>query len=218
MNNDNYLQSLLSKDERILHITRRHWLVLLAEITSELVLSVALIVLITILLLVPFFAPLGLVVALGYLLLLLPLISLSRDTLDWYNRKYVITDRRVIFLEGVFNKDVTDSSLEKVNDVKLEQSAWGRILDFGDVDILTASDLRVNKFKTISRPIQFKQAMLNAKHALDSGGGRPSARPAASNGATDVPALIAQLDALRQSGVLTEEEFQQKKKQLLAKL
>jgi len=37
-------------------------------------------------------------------------------------------------------------------------------------------------------------------------------------GTRDIPALIAELDALRQQGVLTEQEFEQKKSQLLAKL
>lgn len=218
MTKDGYLLSLLGQGEKILYVTRRHWLVLVTEILSELVLTLALIVLVTILLFTPFLAPLGPLVALAYLLLLLPLVSLSRDALDWYNRQYVITDRRVIQVEGVFNKDVTDSSLEKVNDVKLEQSVWGRLLDFGDVEILTASELGANKFKTIAAPIHFKTAMLNAKHQVDSGQVRPPARPALTNSAADVPALLAQLDGLRQNGVLTEEEFQQKKKQLLAKL
>jgi uncharacterized membrane protein YdbT with pleckstrin-like domain len=217
MTNDAYLQSLLGQDERVLYVTHRHWIILLSEILSELVLTIALIVLITILLVVPFFAPYRAFVALGYLLLLLPLISLSRDALEWHNRKYVITDRRVIFVEGMFNKDVTDSSLDKVNDVKLEQSVWGRLLNFGDVEILTASELGVNKFKTIAGPIKFKTAMLNAKHQIESGQLRPAAL-AASHGPADVPALITQLDQLRQQGVLTDEEFQQKKKQLLAKL
>lgn len=215
MTKDAYLLNLLGEGETILYVTHRHWLVLLTEILSELVLTIALLVLITLILV--FFPLAGPLVALGYLLLLLPLVSLSRDALDWYNRKYVVTDRRVIFLEGMFNKDVTDSSLEKVNDVKLEQSVWGRLLDFGDVEILTASEIGVNRFKTIAGPIQFKTAMLNAKHSLESGQGR-AARPALTNSPGDVPALIAQLDGLRQSGVLTEEEFQQKKKQLLAKL
>jgi len=215
MTKDAYLLNLLGEGETILYVTHRHWLVLLTEILSELVLTIALLVLITLILV--FFPLAGPLVALGYLLLLLPLVSLSRDVLDWLNRKYVVTDRRVIFLEGVFNKDVTDSSLEKVNDVKLEQSVWGRLLDFGDVEILTASEIGVNRFKTIAGPIQFKTAMLNAKHQVESGQGR-AARPALTNSPGDVPALIAQLDGLRQSGVLTEEEFQVKKKQLLAKL
>jgi hypothetical protein len=55
--------------------------------------------------------------------------------------------------------------------------------------------------------------MLNAKEKLEQGqtnGGRRSE--------PDIVDLIAQLDNLRKQGVLTEEEFQQKKAQLLAKL
>ena len=122
----------------------------------------------------------------------------------------------------MFNKDVTDSSLEKVNDVKLEQSVWGRLLNYGDVEILTGSELGVNKLNTIADPVRFKTAMLNAKNKLDTpvyAAPAPSAAPALSAAPVpDVPALLVQLDGLRQHGVLTEAEFQAKKAQLLAKL
>lgn len=108
---------------------------------------------------------------------------------------------------------MTDSSLEKVNDVKLEQSFWGRLLDYGNIEILTASELGVNKFNQVGQPIRLKTAMLNAKENLEQGqaGPKQGAEP-------DIVSLIAQLDSLRKHGVLTEEEFQRKKAQLLAKL
>ena len=69
----------------------------------------------------------------------------------WANHKFVVTNRRILHVEGVLDKDITDSSLEKVNDAKLEQSMWGRrMLDFGNVEILTASELGVNKFHQIA--------------------------------------------------------------------
>jgi len=199
-------------------VTHRHWTILALEILSESILTLAVIVLVTLLLIFsPALGPLvviGPFFALGYLLLVFPLASLTRDVLIWSNRKFVITSRRVIQLSGVFNKDVTDSSLEMVNDVKLDQSFWGRMLNFGDVEILTASDLGVNKFSTIADPVRFKTAMLNAKNKLDTPAyAAPSAAPA-----PDVPALIAQLDGLRQHGLLTDAEFQSKKAQLLAKM
>jgi len=55
--------------------------------------------------------------------------------------------------------------------------------------------------------------MLNAKERLETGqasGGRRQE--------LDVPTLIAQLDGLRQQGVLTEDEFNRKKAELLAKI
>ena len=184
--------------------------VLLAEILSESILAVALVVLITLIWWI--WLPNSLVL-LGYLLLLLPFLSLLRDVLIWANRKYIVTNWRVIQIAGVFNKDVTDSSLEKVNDVKLEQSFWGRLWDYGDIEILTASELGVNKFSRVGQPIRFKTAMLNAKEKLEQG---QASLGRGSEG--DIVGLIAQLDSLRQHGMLTEEEFQQKKAQLLAKL
>lgn len=205
-----YLKSLLGKNEQIILIAHQHGLVLVGEILSESVLTLALIVLVT--LTWQFWVP-DPRIALGYLLLIFPLISLLRDVLTWLNRQYVVTNRRVIQISGVFNKDVTDSSLEKVNDVKMEQSVLGRMFDYGDIEILTASELGVNLFKRISSPIRFKTAMLDAKDRLagSSANGGKGATP-------DIPTLVAQLDHLRKQGVLTEEEFAKKKADLLARL
>jgi uncharacterized membrane protein YdbT with pleckstrin-like domain len=153
-------------------------------------------------------------VLLGYLLLIFPLISLLRDVLIWSGRKYVVTNRRVMQLSGVFNKNVTDSSLDKVNDVKMSQSFLGRVFGYGDIEILTASELGVNKFTHIGKPIQYKSAMINAKEKLErapaeAGPSRPAPTPAD---------LLAQLDLLRQHGVLTETEFESKKADLLKKM
>lgn len=212
MNARGYIRQLLGEQEQVLFVTRQHWLVLTAEIASETVLAIALLVLVTLIwqLWVP-----DARIALGYLLLLLPLASLSRDVLTWSNRQYIVTNRRVIQVAGVLQKDVTDSSLEKVNDVKMSQTALGRMLDYGDVEILTASELGVNAFKQIGQPIRFKTAMLNAKAALErNGDSRP--RPAA--GSPSIPEILGQLGELRQLGVLTEAEFQQKKAELMKKL
>jgi uncharacterized membrane protein YdbT with pleckstrin-like domain len=206
-----YLKSLLGKNEKIVFVTRQHWLVLLGQILAESVLAVGLVIVIT--LIWRTWLPQSLVVPLAYLLLLLPLLALLRDTVNWTSRQYIVTDWRVIQISGVFNKEVTDSSLEKVNDVKLEQSFVGRLLDYGDLEILTASELGINRFNHVGRPIDLKTAMLNAKEKLEhgqTGSGQGSE--------VDIARLIEQLHNLRQQGLLTEEEFQQKKAQVLAKL
>lgn len=212
---DTYLNKLLGENEQVIYVTRQHWLVLAGEIVSECVLSLALIVLITLILVLPIGIPVSPFVTLGYLLLLFPLVSLWRDALIWSNRKFVVTTHRVVQLSGVLNKNVIDSSLEKVNDVKMEQSALGRLFGYGDIEILTASELGVNKFKLLGQPVRFKTAMLNAKERLEHA---PAAPAPASGGPPDVPSLIAQLDDLRKLGILTDAEFQAKKADLLAKL
>lgn len=207
---DKYLNQLLGENEKIIMITRQHWLFLLGQISPELALILLILASTTAILATRVVGGLG---AIGYLLFILPLISLIRDVLIWQNHKNVVTTRRVINMSGVWSKNVTDSSLEKVNDVKMEQSTMGRMLDYGDIEILTASELGINRFARIAKPIRFKTAMLNAKADLDSDGdGR---RPRAKE---DIPALIAQLGKLREQGVLTDAEFNTKKAELLAKL
>src|SRR5262245_32082065 len=161
---DRYLINLLGEHERILFVTRQHWLVLFGEILSDMVIAAVLGGLVTLIWM--FWLPDPLV-PLGYLLLLLPAVSLLRDLLIWKNRQYVVTNWRVIQIAGVFSKEVSDSSLEKVNDVKLEQSLLGRLLGYGSIEILTASELGVSKFNKIGRPIRLKTAMLNAKENLN---------------------------------------------------
>jgi hypothetical protein len=204
----NYLQELLGKNEQILLTTRQHWFVLFSSIILEILLIVIIILAVIAL---SFANPMATV---GFVLVLVPLAGMLRDILIWYNREYVVTNRRVIQITGLFSKNVVDSSLEKVNDVKMSQSFWGRLFDYGDVEILTASEIGVNLFKRIGDPVKFKTAMLNAKEQLgfgeEMGGER---RPA-----KDIPTLIAELDELRKKGILSEAEFQKKKTELLQKI
>ena len=203
---DRYIQSMLGENERVLLMTRQHWFVLASSIMLEIV--VALGVIVAAVVAAVNFAPAGLII----LLVIVPLLSMLHDVLGWMNRQYLVTNRRVIQVAGIFNKKVIDSSLEKVNDVQLTQSMMGRLLGYGDVEIMTASELGVNLFKKIGEPVTFKTAMLNAKEKLGYEGSSH-----ASHG-EDIPTMIAELDELRKKGIVTELEFQSKKKELLSKM
>jgi len=87
--------------------------------------------------------------------------------LRYFNQEYVLTNRRVIQVEGVLNRNSTDSSLEKINDAVLTQSIFGRMFDFGDLTVLTASESGIDKMRMIRSPIAFKKAMLDAKHEYE---------------------------------------------------
>lgn len=209
---NHYIDSLLGEREKIILTARQHWLRLFRNIVIE-------IILITIFFSLTVIAAfnlsdnlryLSIAVMVGFIFILFPVFSMIRDILQWTNRQYIVTNRRVIQIAGVMNKNVTDSSLEKVNDVKMVQSALGRILNYGDIEILTASELGTNTFRQIARPIRFKQAMINSKERLDHSQNDTDQESAAS--------LIQKLDQLRQAGILTEDEFQNKKSELLAKI
>jgi hypothetical protein len=192
------------------------WSIWQAALAGILIFAVALI-----LMLYPGFRPLGWI---ALVIALAPLVEMVRIFLDWFNERYIITNRRVMVVRGTINKHTSDSALEKVNDVVLTQSIVGRILRYGTVQIITGSDVGVNMFRRISKPVRFKRAMLNAKEEMHSApagahaGGRTMAETADSAEDSEIPDLILELDELRQKGILSEEEFQTKKLELLERL
>ena len=202
-----YIQRMLGENERILLRTHQHRFVLFSMVVAELTITLLLFIGVSA---AAFYYPLA---AAAFVLMLIPLGSMARDILVWSNHQYLVTNRRVIQVSGIFNKNVVDSSLEKVNDVKMTQSFFGRMFDYGDIEILTASETGANQFKRIGNPVLFKTAMLNAKEKLGFEG--MASQPQTGR---NIPALIAELDELRQKGIVTEEEFRQKKAELLAKM
>lgn len=231
-----YIDDLLARGENIIYIGRQHAFVLVSSILTELFLIVVLIAA-------------GVAsqaafngrppingIQVGQLVLiacgvisLIVLISAFFDYLRWNNEEYVITDQRVIQLRGIFNKAVIDSSLDKINDVELRQSWLGRIFDFGDIEILTASDVGVNTMRRMGHPLDFKRAMLEAKSEHNRGFGYfdPQAVAAYTHHAPandyaqphgSVEETLQKLAELRDQGLLSQAEFEAKKRELLSRI
>ena len=206
-----YVETLMAENEKIVVKTRQHWMVLAKSIFVNGLFGVAIVVVAVVAALA-----LGTLGVLAALLFIVPVLAFVRDYLEWWNEEYIVTNRRIIQAQGIINKHVMDSSLEKINDVVLDQSFFGRIFDYGNIEILTASEGGANFFHHIVAPIKFKTEMLNQKEGMGTNE-RLGAHPPAGS-AHNIPALIAELDELRKQGILTEAEFQDKKAQLLSKM
>lgn len=210
-----YLDELLGDGETVLFVSHRHWFILFARVVAELILLVLLGA-------VAFAAyrywpPNGRYVAIGAgILAVIILLSILIDYWRWNNERYVVTDRRVIQLKGVMNKMVLDSSLEKINDVELQQTFFGRIFNYGSIEILTGSEEAVNRMERIARPLDFKRAMLNARARYD-GVLRP-APPAAAAPGSDLQSMLEQLATLHSRGILSDAEYEAKKRDILARI
>jgi hypothetical protein len=175
-----YIDSMLASGEQPVKRDHQHWFVLIADSRYGIL---ALLAAIALLLLrgVANTAG-GLDQIIGYVVLALVIGGLAYigwQILRYLNEEYVVTSRRVLQLEGVINKRVTDSSLEKINDAVLTQSLFGRIFGFGDLDILTASETGISRLRMLRQADDFKRAMLDAKHELELelSGARPLPSP-----------------------------------------
>jgi membrane protein YdbS with pleckstrin-like domain len=176
-----YARNLLSRGEEVVHESRQHWFAIIARTWIWILIAIVALALVIFLVsgtdpflnetidqVVTLLAIVGLLLAIGYV---------GFVFWDWRNQEWLITTRRVIRAEGVLNKQMSDSSLEKINDARLDQSVFGRIFGFGTLDILTAAEeiggANVADFPMIADPIEFKKAMLDQKEMLE----RPDLAP-----------------------------------------
>jgi uncharacterized membrane protein YdbT with pleckstrin-like domain len=159
-----YVDTLLATNEKIVARHHQHWWAWF----PSLVINLLLVAIITALSFVAnTFAP-GIGIF-GLILNVLPLAAFAKRFISWSSEEYIVTNRRIIQTKGLLTKHVFDSSLEKINDVVLSQTVTGRMFNYGDLEILTGSELGLNKLERIQDPVKFKIAMLNAKEGLRDG-------------------------------------------------
>lgn len=271
-----YAKNLLSRNEEVVYESRQHWFAVIAR--TWVWILVAIVALALTIFLVSGDQAFG-NPTVDQVLTLVAVISLIGALAwigfivwDWRNQEWLITTRRVMRAEGVLNKSVSDTSLEKINDARLDQSVFGRIFGFGTLDILTAAEEvggeNVPDFPMIADPVTFKKAMFDQKTMLEqpdlappryqrqgpapemqraepmaprAGSDRvavyaegatdaparpvdtpppppPPAPATAPNPADDLGATLERLAGLRDKGLITAEEYEAKKRELLERM
>jgi hypothetical protein len=204
-----YLDDLLGEDESIRIIAHRHVLFLILHTLLYVLGAIALWVLAV----VAWQAAPRFERLIALLLLVLSLVPLAIAVyrfLVWKFEQFVVTNYRILQVEGILNKRTFDSALNKVNDVLMTQSVFGRLFGYGNIEIITGSDIGVNRLDGIADPFSFKRGLLDAKMDID---GFDTPRYAAQPGGNHTRVLAA-LAELRDSGVITADEYDQRKRRL----
>jgi hypothetical protein len=161
-----YVEQQLGAAEKIRYTERHHWVFFVVEMVRW-ILFAAVVLALVILLRVWWLPDAGWVWWL-LLVFLIPAARIAWGFLSWRMNVYVLTNRRVIESTGVLSKRVADSSLEKLTDIVLKQSILGRMLNYGDIIVLTAAaGAGINDLKQIRHPAEFKTQMLDAKEELE---------------------------------------------------
>jgi uncharacterized membrane protein YdbT with pleckstrin-like domain len=227
-----YIEKLLSEDEKILVRQRQHWAVFISFLIG---LSIQAFILIALIQILDFSkAPRGIAALIeeyyplrdtllqvrnmvpswvlpGIIILFLVQMTFGflKTLITWLTTQDLVTSRRVVHLSGVFSKTVVDSSLEKINDVLLHQSILGRLLGYGNLSIMTASEVGLNHMNFLKSPIEFKRVMMDAKQSL-SFEGNP-----VSSSRVSVADRMVQLEELKRRGLIGAAEFETKRQKLL---
>jgi uncharacterized membrane protein YdbT with pleckstrin-like domain len=165
-----------------------------------------------------------------WIALIVGLIGLVWYFLVWRIERYLVTTRRVIEAGGLINKYTHDTSLQAITDMNVGHPWLGRIVGYGEIDLLTAAEAGTSKIRFLPDADGFKKALLDAKqeHELEVGGGRAvqeavaavQPEPAAADGmsAEELDNALSRLADMKDRGLITQAEFDQKKSELLDRL
>jgi uncharacterized membrane protein YdbT with pleckstrin-like domain len=261
-----YARNLLSRGEEVVFESRQHWFAVLGETWPFVIASILAFAVLIWTTTSTNNQVLSILQIVALVALIVSLARIGLKVWSWRNQEYLVTTRRLIKAEGIFNKDMADSSLEKINDAHLTQSWIGRIFDFGTLDILTAAEdsAGIQDYYMLADPDRFKIAMLNQKEKLEqphlappprmqapssapamqraepmaprAGSDRvaqvpmeashpapaappaPAAAPEPPSAADQLTATLESLAALRDRGLITVEEYEAKKRDLLERM
>ncbi|MGZ6269589.1 MAG: PH domain-containing protein [Candidatus Limnocylindrales bacterium] len=173
-----YADTLLADGERVALRSRQHWLATVLDARYPWLLVLFGVLLLVLQAIARFEGAVSTI--LGWVtaaVWIVGLAWLAKVYWNWWAQDYLVTNRRVIKVEGILNKRSADSSLEKINDAVLEQNLFGRIFGYGDLDILTGQDITIDKYRMLDQAPTFKKVMLNMKHELEQEYIRPAQPP-----------------------------------------
>jgi hypothetical protein len=214
-----YADSLMAKDEQVLFRGRQHWLAPVSDARNALLILLFGLVMALVERQIIHWSLRSIAGLVDLVIIAVALIWIAIIYLSWTAEEYLITNRRVLKVEGLLDKKSGDSSLDKINDAVLKQGLLARMLHYGDLEILTANDDAIDRYQMLAHVVDFKKAMLNAKNNLEDGyrGGTPATavRP---SGSDDVTATLAKLADLRDKGAITPAEYEAKKAELLGRI
>ena len=141
--------------------------------------------------------------------------------LNWTFTHFVVTSSRVVFRTGVLAKHGVEIPMDRISNINFNQSMWERVIGAGDLEIESAGKDGQSRFDDVWHPDAVQQELYRQMeiHAKTRAGWAAGAvAPAAAPAAATVPEQLQQLADLRDRGVLTPEEFEAKKAQLLERM
>ena len=163
-----------------------------------------------------------------------------RAFLAWVTSHFVLTSDRVIHRSGWLAKRSMEMPLERINDVRFQQTVFERVVGAGDLIIESGGEYGQNHFRDIRNPegvqkLIYERSEDNEARMRRGGDPTPATPHAAAQsiptdpnpqdaptdpvGGEDSPLdEIERLAELKERGVITPEEFDTHKRRLLGRL
>jgi uncharacterized membrane protein YdbT with pleckstrin-like domain len=125
--------------------------------------------------------------------------------------EFGLSSARVFKKTGFLSRNVRQIPLDKVQDVNIRATLWGRWLSYGDVELQTAGTDGTVVFPRIQDPEKLRNALF--AHL-----GHPGALQPAAAVAPSVEARLRELTRLKDAGLVTAAEYEEKRRALIQEI
>lgn len=142
-------------------------------------------------------------------------IASSSGIIEWLTTRYWVTDERLIVRTGWLTKSGREIPVDAINSVTVKQSAFERMLGYGDMTVESAGTNSMQVFRNVPDPVEVQKAIYDAREDRTlhlSGASGKQAAAATERGRYDD---LADLAKLRDSGAISAEEYEVEKAKLL---
>lgn len=86
--------------------------------------------------------------------------------LERLSSEFAVTNKRVIWKQGIIRRMTGEMTLGKIENVQVEQGVVGRILNYGTVALVGTGGTR-ESFDLISAPLRFRKAILQEQDEME---------------------------------------------------
>ena len=209
------MRTALKKEEKILITIRQHWI------------KLALPCLVWLLIAILAFWIFSNRIGTAFIIILIAALYPLFEYINWKYNLWSVTNLRVVDESGFFSRFSKESPLDKINNVEYDQSLWGRIFGFGNVDIQTAAEMGETTYNLIHHPKKLKDTITHAQEEYKKSAISSQAQQLADAIAKATPVQAAatsqqpiadelhKLFDLLQKGAITNEEYIAQKNKLM---
>ena len=148
------------------------------------------------------------------ILLPIALLALLATYVRHKTSEFAVTDHRVIIKTGLIGRQTLETQLAKIEGVGVDQSIGGRMFSYGNVTVKGTGGTS-KPFAMIANPMQFRKAVQEMASGV-AATQRQATVAATAPAPDDVVGKLERLSKLRDSGVLSPDEFEQQKSNVLA--
>ena len=202
-----YPEKFLTEGEQVVTQFRPHWRLLVIPVLWVIAAIAAIILAYQV---IPGEGAVDLVITIGVIVALVPL-AVVPFVKYWFTA-YVLTNERLITRSGVIARSGIEIPLDNITNVVFNQSILERFLKSGDLLIESAGESGQSRFSDIPEPEAFQSLLYKVREDREDAHRTKPMMPPVGGDATQ---RLQRLAKLYEDGVISDEEYEEKRQALL---